>query len=54
MEDSDSMGHSAKFGAYTIFSCTLPMILHFALVQVRNKFVIYSAGNVRYTGVALM
>lgn len=30
----DSMGHSAKFGAYTIFCCTIPMILHFTLVQV--------------------
>ncbi|KAK2555857.1 hypothetical protein P5673_022506, partial [Acropora cervicornis] len=29
----DSMGHSAKFGAYTIFCCTIPMIIHFALVQ---------------------
>ena len=33
----DSMGHSAKFGAYTIFCCTVPMILHFALNQVRSK-----------------
>ncbi|XP_015751817.1 PREDICTED: uncharacterized protein LOC107331715 isoform X2 [Acropora digitifera] len=32
----DSMGHSAKFGAYTIFCCTIPMIIHFALVQ-RNQ-----------------
>ncbi|XP_015765439.1 PREDICTED: uncharacterized protein LOC107344300 [Acropora digitifera] len=32
----DSMGHSAKFGAYTIFCCTLPMIIHFALIQ-RNQ-----------------
>ena len=32
----DSMGHSAKYGAYTIFCCTLPMILHFTLVQVKN------------------
>ncbi|XP_073249850.1 uncharacterized protein [Porites lutea] len=35
----DSMGHSAKFGAYTIFCCTVPMIIHFSLVQ-RNE-----AGN---------
>ena len=33
----DSMGHSAKFGAYTMFCCTLPMIIHFALIQVRVK-----------------
>ena len=33
----DSMGHSAKFGAYTIFCCTVPMIIHFVLIQVRQK-----------------
>lgn len=33
----DSMSHSAKFGAYTIFCCTLPMIIHFALIQVGKK-----------------
>ena len=32
----DSMGHSAKFGAYTVFCCTIPVIIHFALVQVRK------------------
>ena len=31
----DSMGHSAKFGAYTIFCRAVPMIIHFSLVQVR-------------------
>ena len=30
----DSMG--AKYGAYTIFCCTLSKIVHFSLVQVRN------------------
>lgn len=30
----DSMGHCAKYCAYTIFCCTLPRIIHFALVQV--------------------
>ena len=34
----DSMGHSVKFGAYTIFCCTVPMIIHFSLVQVRYIF----------------
>ncbi|XP_078363789.1 uncharacterized protein LOC144648008 [Oculina patagonica] len=29
----DSMGHCAKFGAYTIFCCTLPLIIHFSLEQ---------------------
>ena len=33
----DIMGHSAKFGAYTIFYCTVPMIIHFALIQVKQK-----------------
>jgi len=31
----DSMGHSAKFGAYTMFCCTIPMIIHFVLIQVQ-------------------
>lgn len=31
----DSMGHSAKLGAYTIFCCTVSMIIHFSLVKVR-------------------
>lgn len=30
----DSMGHSAKFGVYTIFCCTLMKIVHFELLQV--------------------
>ena len=30
----DSMGHCAKYGAYTIFCCTLTKIIHFSLVQV--------------------
>ena len=34
----DSMGHSPKFGAYTIFCCTVPMIIHFSLVQVRYYY----------------
>ena len=29
----DSMGH-AKYCAYTIFCCTVPLIIHFTLVQV--------------------
>ncbi|XP_068705994.1 uncharacterized protein [Montipora foliosa] len=32
----DSMGHCAKYCAYTVFCCTLPRIIHFALVQ-RNQ-----------------
>ncbi|XP_015776536.1 PREDICTED: uncharacterized protein LOC107354556 [Acropora digitifera] len=29
----DSMGHSAKFGTYTIFCCTIGLIVHLVLVQ---------------------
>ena len=37
----DSMGHSAKFCAYTIFCCTFAQIIHFDLVQVgRMKCII--------------
>ncbi|RUA06185.1 MAG: hypothetical protein DSY43_02725 [Gammaproteobacteria bacterium] len=30
----DSMGHCAKYGAYTVFCCTVTKIIHFSLVQV--------------------
>ena len=30
----ESMGHRAKYCAYTIFCCTVPFIVHFTLVQV--------------------
>lgn len=30
----DSMGHSAKFGTYTMFCCTVGLIIHIVLVQV--------------------
>ena len=30
----DSMGHSAKYGAYTIMGYNPPQIIHFELVQV--------------------
>ena len=30
----DSMGHSAKYCAYTLFNYTSPNIIHFSLVQV--------------------
>lgn len=33
------MGHSAKFCAYTMFCCNVPMIIHFGIVQV------YHTGN---------
>ena len=37
----DSMGHCAKFGAYTVFCCTLPLIIHFSLVQVLNVMTVW-------------
>ena len=30
----DSVGHSAKFGAYSLFCCNTLQIIHFSLVQV--------------------
>lgn len=36
----DSMGHRVKYGAYTIFGCTLSKIIHFSLVQVYNNLFI--------------
>ena len=30
----DSMGHSAKYGTYTIFCCTVGLIIHIVLIQV--------------------
>ena len=37
----DSLGHSAKYGTYTVFCCTIGLIIHIVLVQVAwctNKF----------------
>ena len=45
----DSMGHSAKFGAYTIFCCSLPLIIHFALVQVKTFALVELEGGGVYT-----
>ena len=33
----DSMGHSAKYGAYTTMCCNKPQLIHFELVQVNFK-----------------
>ena len=35
----DSMGHSAKYGAYSIYSNTLSSIVHFDLVQVIKIYI---------------
>ena len=47
----NSMGHSAKFGAHTIFCCTLQMIIHFALIQVRK---IHCLLNIKGTAVIVL
>jgi solute carrier family 8 (sodium/calcium exchanger) len=31
----DSMGHSAKYGTYTIFCCTIGLIINIVLIQVQ-------------------
>ena len=33
----DSMGHSAKYGAYTMFSNTISKLVHFELLQVQYR-----------------
>ena len=33
----DSMGHSAKYGAYTMFCSTIMKVVHFELIQVRKN-----------------
>ena len=35
----DSMGHSAKFGAYSRFCCNRSQIVHVSLVQVTYQMV---------------
>ena len=49
----DSMGHSAKYGTYTIFCCTVGLIIHIVLVQVclnlilcLRKFIHYHTAGV--------
>lgn len=34
----DSMGHSAKYGVYTMLNCTVSKIIHFELLQVSKIF----------------
>jgi solute carrier family 8 (sodium/calcium exchanger) len=33
-ERFDSMGHSAKYGCYTMLNCNLTKLVHFELLQV--------------------
>ena len=38
----DSMGHSAKYGTYTMFNNTIGKIAHFELVQASgNSYIVY-------------
>ena len=37
----DSMGHSAKYGAYTILCCNVPQLIHFTLVQVFTTHLLF-------------
>lgn len=41
----DSMGHSAKYGVYSMFCCDLQKIVHFELLQVLNNFVLISTAQ---------
>lgn len=36
----DSVDHSAKYGTYTMFGCTIVLIIHIVLVQVQYVFCI--------------
>ena len=35
----DSMGHSAKYGTYTIFCSTIGLIIHLVVIQVKYIFI---------------
>ncbi len=37
----DSMGHSAKYGAYSMYSCSDSSVVHFHLVQVCLSPMVY-------------
>lgn len=41
----DSMGHSAKYGVYTMFCTTIMKIVHFDLLQVSMKYIAFVEGN---------
>ena len=46
----DSMGHSAKYGTYSIFCCTIGLIIHIELVQVLSVLrIIYTCTVHVYT-----
>ena len=45
----DSMGHSAKYGTYTIFYCTVGLIIHIVLVQASNTSLVSPQYNLTGT-----
>lgn len=47
----DSMGHSAKYGTYTIFCCTVGLIIHIALVQVSIILKLYIQTKLKDDGI---
>lgn len=48
----DSMGHSAKYGTYTIFCCTAGLIIHIVLMQVPCHFSFYGI-EIHFTAIKL-
>ena len=54
----DSMGHSAKYGAYTILCSSINKIVHFELLQVTNTYyipiLIYTTLNFWYGSVKMV
>ena len=50
----DSMGHSAKYGPYTMFCCAVAKIVHFELVQVCCHYnVLFTIAKGKKTGCSL-
>ena len=50
----DSMGHSAKYGAYTMFCCAVAEIVHFELVQLCCHYnVLFTIAKGKKTGCSI-
>jgi len=49
----DSMGHSAKYGTYTVFCCTIGLIINIVLLQVWyfSKCYMYNILNIEYLSI---
>ena len=35
----DGMGHSERYGTYTIFCCTIGLIIHLVVIQIKYIFI---------------